>query len=652
MKYLAGENRLMGTAIPLASIKTRGGWRTGEFPDLVPFGKLCRKAGLTVLQLLPVNDTGGQSSPYFALSAFALHPLYLRVKDLPEAAKAPEAGAALDAFAAQATPGERFPYEEAVAVKDKALRMVFDASAKAIMADAKLAAFMAENPWVRTYALFKHLKESNNQKAWMDWATARDPDPAELATLWADPSTAQERLYHVWVQMHCANQFATAAEALATDGIVLLGDIPILMNVDSADVWADRRWFNLDMRAGAPPDMFSQLGQNWGFPTYNWQTLEQDGHSFWLNRIREADRYYSAFRIDHVLGFFRIWALHEREESGYLGRFMPGASLSREELHSNGFSDERIRWLSQPHIRGEQVRTAGGNLDKAASSLEQLGNEDLYLFGPDIHGEKDIRHLGLDSATENFLLHAWRDRVLLPVKDDFFVPTWRFRDASAWNSLSDHERHSLEGLVSGKQAEEQPIWEHHGRALLAMLAKASGMLPCAEDLGAVPPCVPKVMSELGVPGLRIPRWTRDWDSPGQPYITLSDYPELSVCTPSVHDTSTLRGWWENEGERQGFAAACCPEHQEKEKLDPQTARSVLSTLASSASRLFVLQLQDLLDLAETYRAADPARDRINVPGIVDGFNWTWRMGPDTETLLADTNWIRSIRAIAEKGQRI
>jgi len=642
----------MGTAIPLASIKTREGWRVGEFPDLVPFGAMCRKAGLTVLQLLPVNDTGGQSSPYFALSAFALHPLYLRVKDLPEAAKAPKALAALDAFAAKATLGERFPYDEAVAVKDKALRAVFNASEKAIMADAGLARFIDENPWVRPYALFKHLKEANGQKAWMDWPSARDPDAKGLAELWADKATAKERLYHAWVQMHCARQFAEAARTLASDGIVLLGDLPILMNVDSADVWADRRWFNLDMRAGAPPDMFSQLGQNWGFPTYNWQTLEQDGHAFWLNRIREADRYYSAFRIDHVLGFFRIWALHEREESGYLGRFIPGARISRAELHDYGFSDERIRWLSQPHIRGEQVRNAGGNLDKAASSLEQLGNEDLYLFGPDIHGEKDLRSLGLDGTTENYLLQAWRDRVLLPIQADHFVPTWRFRNASAWHSLSDQERGKLERLASGKQAEEQPIWEQHGRSLLAMLAKASAMLPCAEDLGAVPPCVPRVMAELGVPGLRIPRWTRDWDSPGQPYIALANYPELSVCTPSVHDTSTLRGWWENEGERQGFAAACCPEHQSKERLDPQTARLVLATLATAASRLFVLQLQDLLDLDGKYRTDDPAKDRINVPGIVDGYNWTWRMGPDAETLLADVTWLAAVRSIAENGQRI
>ncbi|MFH2114746.1 MAG: 4-alpha-glucanotransferase, partial [Spirochaetota bacterium] len=524
MKYLAGERRLMGTAIPLASIKTRQGWRVGEFPDLVPFGAMCRKAGLTVLQLLPVNDTGGQSSPYFALSAFALHPLYLRVQDLPEAAKAPEALAALDAFAAKATPGERFPYDQAVSVKDKALRAVFDSSAEAIMADASLVSFMEENPWVRPYALFKYLKEANGQMAWMDWPAARDPDANELAELWANPATAKDRLYHAWVQMHCARQFAAATKTLASDGIVLLGDIPILMNVDSADVWADRRWFNLDLRAGAPPDMFSELGQNWGFPTYNWQTLEEDGHAFWLKRIREADRYYSAFRIDHVLGFFRIWTLHEREESGYLGRFIPGASLTREELHNNGFSDERLRWLSQPHIRGEQVRNAGGSLDRAAHSLKQLGNEDLYLFGPEIHGEKDIHGLGLDGATKSYLLQAWRDRVLLPIQDDRFVPTWRFRDASAWHSLSDHERHDLERLASEKQVEEQPLWEQHGRSLLAMLAKASGMLPCAEDLGAVPPCVPKVMAELGVLGLRIPRWTRDWDRPGQPYIALADYP--------------------------------------------------------------------------------------------------------------------------------
>ncbi len=175
------------------------------------------------------------------------------------------------------------------------------------------------------------------------------------------------------------------------------------------------------------------------------------------------------------------------------------------------------------------------------------------------------------------------------------------------------------------------------------------MMPCAEDLGAVPDCVPRVLEDLDIPGLRVPRWMRRWDEPGQPFKPLSEYSKLSACTPSVHDTSTLRGWWEREDGREAFAAAYCPALKPVPGLlEPATAAMVLRALAAAPSLLFVAQLQDVLDLSDDFRSPDPSTDRVNVPGIVDDFNWTWRMRPRLEELEADAPWIARVRTACHR----
>jgi 4-alpha-glucanotransferase len=644
MTYLHGDKRLCGVALPLAALRSAGGWRVGEYPDLVEFSALCADAGIGLIQLLPLNDTGGQSSPYFALSAFALHPLYLRVRDLPEAGLAPEALKALESFALKAKPGERFPYQQALDAKLAALRAVYDAAAGLLKNDTAIDAFIAEHPWVKGYAVYKRLKSANRERSWQEWSDYRDPSAKDIETLWNDPGLSLDHRFQVWIQLRCAEQFSAASRALAARGIELLGDLPILMNEDSADVWADRLSFRLDLRAGSPPDGGSPLGQNWGFPIYDWERMAKDGYAFWKNRLREADAYYSSYRIDHVLGFFRLWALPEREESGYMGRFLPGLTMSAGELNSLGFSDERVRWLSEPHIGGDELKAYSG----WEGVLDRIGDEELYLFKRSVRGERDISAAGLEAPLAERLKERWRDRTLVPLADGRYVPSWRYSSTRAWASLSDHERELLGGRFGRMRAEDQRGWLEQGRLLLGMLKAESAMLPCAEDLGSIPPGVPETLAELGMLGLRLPRWTRLWEQAGQPYVALERYPELSVCTPSVHDTSTLRGWWELEDGREGFAAAYCPTLSATgPSLSAEGQYTLLKALAGAASRLYVLQLQDLLDMDERYRSADPVQDRVNVPGAVADFNWTWRMGPSVQDLAANGAWLDALRGLVK-----
>ncbi len=666
MNYRSTATRSTGIAIPLGALRTAGGWVVGEYPDLTGLAGLCSKAGLSLVQLLPVNDSGGQSSPYSALSAFALHPLYLRLADLPEAARCPGVLADFERASAALRDVARYPYAAALAVKLAALRAIHDANREAIAADRSVDAFIEENDWVKPYAVYKRLKAANAEASWRAWPEYRDPGPAGIQALWEDPAARDEQRFHAWTQMRCAGQFGKASGELARAGITLLGDLPILMNEDSADVWAERGNFRLESRAGAPPDMFAEFGQNWGFPIYDWEAMAADGHSFWRRRIAQADRYYSAYRIDHVLGFFRIWALPERESSGYLGRFLPGLTLSRAELAGLGFDAGRLRWISEPHIPTADLYDAahdvpdssGAVLSAMSLALDRIGTEELFLFKRSIRGERDLEELELPAPVREFLLARWRDRVLVPVRvagdgspdgaAAEYVPAWRPESARAWSTLSGAEQRALRALFDSRRQEEQALWLERGRELLGTLKGFSSMLPCAEDLGAVPPGVPETLQDLGMLGLRIPRWTRYWDRPGSPFIPLREFPELSVCTPSVHDTSTLRGWWEKEGGREGFAAAYCPGLKPvPAALDPASALVVLRALAAAASRLFVLQAQDLLDLSPAWRSADPSEDRVNVPGAVDDFNWTWRMRPSVEDLVADADWLRMVRTVAE-----
>jgi 4-alpha-glucanotransferase len=435
-----------------------------------------------------------------------------------------------------------------------------------------------------------------------------------------------------------------------------MGDLPILMNADSADVWARRSCFRLELSAGAPPDMYSVLGQNWGFPIYDWGVLEKEGFGFWTERLSEADKYYSCYRIDHVLGFFRIWALSERESTGAMGRFVPDIPISRSELGALGFSADRMRWISRPHVpTWRLVQAAGESAAKGAAfaALERIGEEDLFLFKDSIKGEKDIESLpSLSPAARDCLLAAWRDRALYEYEPGFFVATWSYRSTTCWPSLDDGERNALESIIGKKRAQAEELWARTGRRLLGVLSHAVPMLPCAEDLGSVPDCVPKVLEELGILGLRVLRWTRLWKEGGQPYVPLGDYPEASVACPSVHDSSSIREWWEVEADRDAtwrFASVSlgrelgpCPA-----SLGTEQVGILLELVARSASRFAVFPIQDILAMSEKLRPADPASERINVPGTVGIGNWLYRVPASIEDILAEKKLSAKARALAK-----
>jgi 4-alpha-glucanotransferase len=634
--------------------------------------ELCGKMDAGLLQLLPVNDTGYESSPYSALTVFALHPLYLKIGDLdelkpeastgnPQAAQFQEKLRDLrDEFEGNA----RFPFQKLLRAKLELLREIYAAYQSAIRRRAEngsLGDWIAQNPWVKEYAVYRRLKEANGEKSWRDWPEYREAGTGVIEALWNDGGLRDKHLFWAWIQEALDGQFSKAAEKLAEKGIILEGDLPILINEDSCDVWAHPELFNQQLSAGAPPDMYSPDGQNWGFPTYNWEALAKTGYDWWRRRLKAAEKYYQAYRIDHVLGFFRIWAAAKGDYSSALGRFIPYVPLKQKDLAALGFDAARLRWLARPHIPTGELWNAlrsqwggpyqEGDIAAAAdhalrSALNRIGEEELWLFKDGIAGEKDIAALRLHPAAERYLIQAWHNRLLVEYEPGSYTPAWYYRDSRAYVSLSPKEREELEALLEKRRRESEGIWEKEGKKLLAMLAGSSSMLPCAEDLGAVPDCVPKTLKQLKILGLRVVRWSRLWDEAGQPYIPFEDYPELSVCTPAVHDSSTLREWWEREADQEYFSGfAGFPSLPRR--YNPGVARVLLQKTAAAASRFRVFQIQDLLHLSLKWYAEDPASERINVPGTVTEFNWTYRLPAAIGELGQDDDFVQGVRELAK-----
>jgi 4-alpha-glucanotransferase len=665
--------RRIGVAVPIGALRGRESTGVGEYLDLIEFSGLCTEMGIGLIQILPVNDTGYESSPYSALTAFALHPLYIRLSDLEEAADCRQKIAELNrSFDKE----RRFPYYRVLRAKMDLLRDMYNANAGAIAREAEtggLASWIKENPWVKAYAVFRRLKEANGEKSWKEWdegaavtgglAAAGSPAggapdmDAAIEAFWNRSELRAEHLFWAWLQKALDSQFSRAAGAVRDAGILLEGDLPILMNEDSCDVWAHRNIFNMDLSAGAPPDMYSPEGQNWGFPIYNWEEQAKDDYAWWKSRLKAAEKYYDAYRIDHVLGFFRIWASSRADNASVLGHFVPYLPVERGDLERLGFDSNRIRWLSRPHVpTGElwdairagrvpepEAATAAARAFDAA--LDRIGDEELWLFKDSINGEKDICALGLGPATA-FLVKAWQNRLFVEYESGKFFPVWYYRSSRAYASLSESERNDLEALLEKRRADSEKIWEEEGERLLSVLVVSSPMLPCAEDLGAVPDCVPKVLAKLGILGLRVIRWFRSWDKDGQPYVPFDGYPELSVCTPSVHDSSTMREWWDKETDQEHFAAFIGMPSLPK-VYNPGTAKIVVKHAAASVSRFRVFQIQDLLDLSQMWYSADPAMDRINVPGTANEFNWTYRIPAPIKTIAADRELVHSVRELAD-----
>jgi 4-alpha-glucanotransferase len=495
-----------GINTPLFSLRTEKSCGIGEFLDLLPLIDFCHEIHFSIIQLLPLNDTGLDPSPYNAISAFALNPIYISLHALPFVEETD-----LKPFK-EIDKLDKIPYNEVIALKMRFLKNYFNTHFSSIKEDLSFKAFVETTDWLKPYALFKVFKERYHNQSWNEWPeNLHNPTKETLTALYEKEMASME--FYFLLQYFAFRQLRRVKSYANQKKVFLKGDIPILISPDSLDVWLYRKYFNLDFSAGAPPDMFTPLGQNWGFPIYHWDILNQNNFDWWKTRLSIAAEFYDIFRIDHIIGFYRIWAIKKGHKATE-GSFFPSSES--------------------------------------------------------------------DATTQ-------------------------------------------------------------GEFLLSKLLSFTNMFPIGEDLGLFIDHIRRSLYRLAIPGTKIPRWERHYNSDNS-FIAYKDYPPFSLTTLSTHDTETLSEWWSlfpNDAKQfaQNFGFTY------EETLSPEIRLHILRDAHHSNSYFHINLLSEYLALEPNYVAENPKDERINIPGTLLSSNWCHRYVTTLETVISDFTFLQKMKSL-------
>lgn len=658
------NRKLAGTQVPVFSLRTRKSAGIGDFGDLKTMIDFVASTGQKVLQLLPINDTTithtwTDSYPYSCISVFAIHPQYADLHALPELKDA-KARAEAEKTRAELNALDKIDYEKVNDFKINYLRQIFNQEGEKMMKTAEYKAFFqASELWLVPYAQYSYLRDKNGTADFNQWPDHQVWDEAERKVL-ADPKTAAYKnvAFFYFVQFVLDRQMQEAHEHAKAKGVILKGDIPIGVNRNGCDVWTEPKYFNLNGQAGAPPDDFSANGQNWGFPTYNWFEMLKDGCQWWNRRFQNMARYFDAYRIDHVLGFFRIWEIPVHSVHGLLGQFAPALAMSREEIESYGlhFQEDRFtRPFITDWVLDRMFHERAGEVKE--KYLDRLDDE-RYQMKPEVDTQRKVEALFADATDEKEL---WlRDGLYALISDVLFVrdhtnpgvfhPRISAQLDFIYESLYDNDKAAFNRLYNDYfYRRNNQFWYQEAMKKLPKLVQATRMLVCAEDLGMVPDCVPWVMDELKILSLELQSMPKD---PSVKFGHLSRNPYRSVCTISSHDMLTLRMWWDENIQRtqEYYNTMLYRQGSAPHPLPGWLASDIISRHLTSPSMLCILSIQDWLATDEALRLPDADAERINIPANPKHY-WRYRMHLNIEDLAADKRFVQNITEMISQSGR-
>ena len=657
--------KLAGTLVPVFSLRTRKSAGIGDFGDLKTMIDFVASTGQKVLQLLPINDTTithtwTDSYPYSCISVFAIHPQYANLHALPELKDA-KARAEAEKTRAELNALDKIDYEKVNDFKIDYLRQIFNQEGEKMMKTAEYKAFFQDTKqWLVPYAQYSYLRDKNGTADFNQWPDHQVWDEAERKAL-TDPKTAAYKnvAFFYFVQFVLDRQMQEAHEHAKAKGVILKGDIPIGVNRNGCDVWMEPKYFNLNGQAGAPPDGFSANGQNWGFPTYNWFEMLKDGCQWWNRRFQNMARYFDAYRIDHVLGFFRIWEIPVSSVHGLLGQFAPALAMSREEIESYGlhFQDDRFtRPFITDWVLDRVFHERAGEVKE--KYLDRLDDE-RYQMKPEVDTQRKVEALFADATDEKEL---WlRDGLYALISDVLFVrdhtnpgvfhPRISAQLDFIYESLYDNDKAAFNRLYNDYfYRRNNQFWYQEAMKKLPKLVQATRMLVCAEDLGMVPDCVPWVMDELKILSLELQSMPKD---PSVKFGHLSRNPYRSVCTISSHDMPTLRMWWDENIQRtqEYYNTMLYRQGPAPHPLPGWLASDIISRHLTSPSMLCILSIQDWLATDEALRLPDANAERINIPANPKHY-WRYRMHLNIEDLAADKRFVQNITEMISQSGRV
>ncbi len=632
-----GDWKGAGTAIPVFSIRTEEDWGVGDFLDLKEMADWCAETGQKILQVLPINDTTKSrtwvdSYPYSANSTFALHPMYIRPEKVGRLVSG-ERRAYYDGMRRELNELEQIDYERVNHLKDEFLHEIFAQDGKATANTDAYRRFMKANEyWLRPYAAWCVLRDLNGTPDNTLWGEYAQYDAEAVEAFCA--AHKEEIDFYCFVQYHLDRQLREAVDYAHSRGVVLKGDIPIGIGRHSVDAWQRPRLFNMSCQAGAPPDDFSVLGQNWGFPTYNWDEMARDGFTWWKDRFRKMAEYFDLYRIDHILGFFRIWQIPLDALHGLLGYFNPALPFSPDELRENydfwidvdlQTNPLILEWMLSDFFGEYTEEVKHEYLDHVAAGryrLKEFVNTQLKVRDHFASLEKTERNTRIENALMGLI-----DDVLFiedPYNKGHYHPRISGQFTYQYRNLSDYEKWCFNRLYNDFfYHRHNDFW--YGKAMwkLPPLLDATSMLTCGEDLGMIPDCVPEVMRQLQILSLEIQRMPKD---PKTEFGDTWHYPYYSVCTTSTHDMSGIRAWWESDpAQSQRYFNHVLHEHgQAPYFAEPWVCEKIIWLQLASPSMLCILPLQDWLSTDGELRRENPNEEQINEPANPTHY-WRYRM---------------------------
>lgn len=653
-----------GLAIPVFSIRTEDSLGVGEFHDLKKVVDWAVITGLKMVQILPVNDTIAtktwtDSYPYAAISVFALHPIFLHIDPLFAAVPA-----ALTAKKQSLNTLAEVDYEKVMETKMRFARMAYDANWESFLKDRKFKQYFKENKdWLEPYAVFSYLRDQHKTVDFSKWG-AQAVYSKSLLKQMASPKadTYADVAFYYYLQYHLDLQLRAAADYARSKGLVLKGDLPIGIYRHSVDAWVAPHLYNMDGQAGAPPDPFSADGQNWGFPTYNWEEMAKDGYLWWKNRMQQLARYFDAYRIDHILGFFRIWEIPQSQVDGLLGVFNPAIPVDLQEFKDKGVLFDRKRFCEPYITEAILAEIFTTDIDFVRFHFFTKDNQGKIVFKKNYNTQKKIRAFFEKKAMAN-KKEALLDPLYKLIANVLFIPdkqepTQHFHpridliSTRSFAALSAELKEAIESIYYDYfYNRQEAFWKGKAMEKLPAMRNATNMLICGEDLGMVPECVPGVMEDQNILSLEIQRMSKN---PKTEFLATEDIPYLSVVSPSTHDMSPIRLWWEESTWEQVQRF-----YEQELKMigdhpfycEPYIAQAIIHQHLSWPSMWAVFPLQDLLAMDGRLRHKDPSEERINVPANPKHY-WRYRMHLTMEELIKEKSFNHMLWAMLSSAKRI
>lgn len=650
-----------GVAIPVFSLRSKEGFGVGEFSDMKKLADWTKETNLGIIQILPINDTTANytwtdSYPYAAVSVYALHPQYISLENLdfplPEdlVEEYQSEKEALNLL-------ELIDYEKVISGKWKYIKAVFGGNKEKIYKDRNFKKFIKDNEsWLVAYAAFCVLRDKYKTPNFNEWKTHKKYIAGKISPFFSPKNKDyDESMLHAWVQYQLHLQLKDAVDYMHSLGISVKGDLPIGIYRHSVEAWTEPELFGMDFQAGAPPDQFTELGQNWEFPTYNWEAMRADDYRWWKNRFKALEQYFDAMRIDHILGFFRIWRMPISATQGILGYFYPAVPIVLDEFKARSIPFSFDRYC-KPFINGQILWDYFG--ENSGKTLEFINNnqDGTYSFKEEFDTQRklsDFFKKNPRGPIEEQLISLCANVLFLPEEREgqtVYHPRFNVFNTQSYRYLSDWEKKAIYELYHDYFFKRQDhLWYEKAMEKLPVILNATKMLICGEDLGMVPASVPIVMDELAIIALKVQRMP----SENIPFYNPKDAGYLNVVTASSHDSSTLRQWWKEDPAltQKYFNQQLNQYGKAPEELTADLAEIIMKQHLYNDAMLAIFPIQEFLATDPSLTNQNMDQERINNPAVFPHY-WRYRMHLNVEDLKNNTSFNQKIAGWIKDSGRV